>query len=109
MPEYQLPHEINQSGGIESIFLYINSQVDSFAFMFMAFIFLVILGAGYFNTKRTTNKGAFSMWLTIASFITTTVGLILYLVPGYISLEMLILMIAVTLISAFFFLFSDLD
>jgi len=109
MPEFQLPNELNQSGGIERIFIYINSQVEGFTFMLLVFIFLIILGAGYFNTKRTTNRGDLPMWMTIASFITTTMALILYLIPGWISLEMIIIMISVTLISGFFFLFSGID
>ena len=107
MPDYSLPSvSLNQSGGLESILSYVVTQEPSFMVAILFLLFISILSAGWGFQTRTHSRGSFSMWMSIASIITTTGGFILFLIVGLINLKIMVIMVIITLCSVFWFIYS---
>src|SRR3972149_8186519 len=99
-PEYTLPSDLNQSGGVETLFTLIVSNVENFMVMFFLFIFLVLSLSGYLAQKRKTDKGDILAWFSVGSLITTILAIIASLIPPQITIfpvEYVIVCIAITI------------
>ena len=110
---YSLPNLSNGSQGIESIVGYEVSQVPGFTAGILLLIWVVIMGAGIFTGERRTGAGNVFMWAAISGLITTTGAFILFLYDMtnsgivLINIEVVIICMLVTIVSAFAFLVSD--
>ena len=111
---YDLPNFTNGSRGIEDILSYEATQVAGFTGGILFFIYVVILTSGYFSQERRTGAGNLPMWAAISGLITTTGGFILFLYQTsttgliLINLPTLLICVIVTIVSAIFFLASEL-
>lgn len=72
-------------------------------------VWIVIFSSGYYAQERRTGKGFASMWASIASLITTTGAFVLFLYPGLLSLETLVVCVVVTLFSVMWFILGTRD
>lgn len=108
MPSYDLPNLSNASG-LEDLFIYEASQVDFLIPGILFFIFIIIASTGYFAQKRQGERGNMPMWLSIASFITTTGGFMLFLYNGIVNLPTIIIMMVITILLGIWFFLDDKD
>lgn len=112
---YTLPNLTNGSQGIESIIAYETTQLPGMMAGLLFLIYIAILGAGYFAQERRTGAGNIAMWSAISGLITTTGAFTLFLYDisnsglVLINLEVVIICMLVTIVSAFFFLIGDRD
>jgi len=105
---YVLPNASIDTG-LDGALAYISGQVPELFSGILFLIFFMITIIGYQIDKRTSGKENMLAWLSIGSFITTTLGIVLYLIPGLINLTTVIIMIAITFAFTFFFLLSNND
>lgn len=103
---YSLPNITNGSSGIEQLLIYESQQVSSFVPMLLFFFFAVIAGAGIYSQERRVGRANVPMWLAIAGFIVSIGSIILYLIPGFVSLEVLIITMVLTIVFTMWFLLS---
>lgn len=104
---YSIPNITNGTTGLEDLLVSTSGQVSALANGILIFIFLTILGSGYYSQERRTGRGNFPMWVAIAGLITTTASFILYLVPGIIGLESIVIGVAITIIGSLWFMLSE--
>ena len=110
MPEYILPSELNQSGGIETLFNVISVNVPNFMAVFFVFIFFLIVASGYSFQQRTRGRANASQWFAIASFIVTVLAIMMSLVPTdppLFSIEYVVVAISVSVISMLWFFYDS--
>lgn len=103
---YVMPDKINQTGGLEWPIYYIGMNIPQFPSRILMFIWLAIIGVGFFSQRRSTGRGSFFMWATIGGLISTTGAFILFLLPKetpLISLQTLVLFVAATILFAILF------
>lgn len=106
MTTYSLPTNIT---GPVGLLQYETGQLTSLAPMFMLFIFLIVMGAGAYNSQRLSGRSRISMWGTIAGLITFTIGSILFLYDNVINITTLVIILSVTLMFAAVFFFTKTD
>jgi len=100
---YEIP---NATEGIDAILVDTSTAVPSFIPLFLLFVFLMVLIGGSTSQKRRTGYSDFAMWSVIASISTLMITLPLTLIAGIIQIEVLIVVIAVTLMSGLWFFMS---
>lgn len=85
---YALPSQTaaNFTAGPDQLFLYIASQVPMFFPMVLFAFFVIIWFSGMSFQKRQEGREFVSQWYLIAGFLTATLAMILYLVPGFVNL-----------------------
>ena len=105
---YELPNFTNNTG-IEEILQYGSNQVPFLAPAILFMIYIVILVGGYFAQERRVGAGNFLMWASISGLITTTGAFILYLYDNVVSIQVVLICVIITIISAFAFLISSRD
>jgi len=93
--------------GFGDIFVYINDISGGFFMSFLlTIIFLIILISLLITQTKRTGIADFPLSFAVASLVTATLTVIANLQEGLISSETNIIIIAVTLMSVLFFLFS---
>lgn len=101
------PTNLTNGSGIESVVIWTSQQVPILFPLILFFIFITIAGLGYFSLERRKGYGNLPMWLAISGLITTTGAFILYLYENLINLEVVIICMLITFISAVFFILSS--
>jgi len=99
------PNITNGTAGIDQVLVYESGQVPFLIPGLLFFIMVVIMAGGYYHQER-KGKGNGPMWLSISSFVVGVLAFILFLIPGMISLEMLVIFVAISICAALFFLLS---
>ena len=114
MVTYAIPNFTNGSQGIESIIGAEAVQVPILVPSILFFIFVIIMGVGFFSQQRRTGAGNLPMWGSIAGLITTTGSFILYLYDNIalqnsviINIQTITISLAVTIMFALVFVLSD--
>jgi hypothetical protein len=105
---YTLPsiNLTNQSNGLEQLFIYEATQVDILIPSLLFFIFVSIMAGGYYSQQRRLGEGSLSMWSAIAGYITSILSFVLFLYNGLISLNTVIIIMAITFLCTIWFLLS---
>jgi len=103
------PTNLTNASGFDSIIIYTSQQVPILIPLILLFIYVTIMGVGYFSMERRKGYGNISLWSAIAGLITTTGSFILYLYEGLVNLEVIIICMLITFLSAMFFIFSSKD
>lgn len=115
MPNWSIPNLSNGSQGIESLLAAENTQLTGVTAGLLFFIWLAILGFGYFAQERRTGAGNLPMWAAISGLITTTGAFILFLYDltntgiVLLNIEELLICVVVTIVSAFLFFVGERD
>lgn len=102
---YSIPN-MSSSGGIEEIGAAVASQVSYFWAGILFFVFCSIWGVGYFSQERRVGAGNSAMWAAIAGLITTSGSFILFLYDNLVTIDVCIISVIITIISAAAFLIS---
>lgn len=101
----------NLSRGMDNFLVDLNSAGNDwslpFTSMFLIFIFGLIFIGGFLSQKRRTGFGDASMWATVAGLGTTMIALLLSMISGLVSIEILIITIVITILSAFWLFMSN--
>lgn len=108
----KMPYDIlnfTDTGGIEEILIKESQQIPALWPALLFFIYAVILGVGFYSQDRRTGAGNLAMWSAIAGLITTAGSFVLFLFDNMINIEVVIICLVVTIISAFFFLVGERD
>lgn len=103
---YELPNFTGNTGGIEALLVGGSRQTPIFMGAILFFLYVAIAGAGFFIQERKTGHGNLSMWGAIAGLIVSTGAFFLLLYDGIVSLEIVVILMIVTILFAFFFLIS---
>jgi hypothetical protein len=101
---YSLPENVTEP---DVLLVKITEQVPGLVPALLFMIWAIITIGGYFTQERRIGTGHFPMWFTIGGLITTTISFILYLIPGLLNLEMVIILIAVTFGSAMWYFLAS--
>lgn len=96
MPTYDLP-TLATNRTLEGLIQYEVTNVPFLGPGILIFIFLAITIAGSFSHSRSLNRSGMAMWMAIGGMISTTVGFVLFLYPGIINLETLVISVISTL------------
>lgn len=105
---YSIPENISE--GLHGPVVAVSQQVSIFGIGVLFLIFLAIYGAGVSSQKRGVGRGYSKMWLAISSFITTVLGLILFLTTeSIINLESMIMMMTLCILFVLMYLISEKD
>lgn len=99
----------SSAGGIPELLANESGQVPGLAAGILFFIYVVILSAGYFSQERRTGAGNFAMWSAISGLITTTGSFALFLFDGIVNLQVIVICVVVTMVSAVFFIVGERD
>ena len=94
------------SSGLDEILTDIGSSVSIFIPMVLVFIFSVIFITGYRRQKRETGFGDAPLWATLAGISTTMIALLMSLATDMITLSILSVTVAVTIVCGIWLFFS---
>ena len=97
---FVLPANVTDPG---EILISVSQQNPSLAPGILFLIWIVIAGAGYMRQEEKFGKAQLSFWMTIGGLITTTVAFILFLKPGLMSLDTLVVCFSVFLACALWY------
>lgn len=101
---YELP---NATSGIDAILLQMTSGSFSFIVpMLLFFIFMVVFLGGVIRQKTRTGTADYSAWAVMGSISTLLVALVFSISAGYISVDILVLTVVLTLGSGIWFFFD---
>jgi uncharacterized membrane protein YhdT len=103
MSIYNLP---NQTRGMDETLVEVIATVGAFIPGLLLFVFGFILITGLFAQKKRTGYADMPMWLTMASFSTLLVTLILTMKEGLVNLTTLGIVISITLFSGLWLFLS---
>ena len=96
----------NMSSGIDDTLIGLVSQVPAFAIGILIFVFFVVLIGGTSSQIRRVGYADYPMWTLLASCSILLLSLIMTIKEGLISLSTLGIVVAITLLSGFWFFMS---
>ena len=97
---YELP---NATSGIDSIVTQTITLFPAFVPIMLFFVFLVVFIGGISRQKIRTGTADYSAWAIIASMATLLPTLLFSVSSGYISLDWLVIVVALNILSAIWF------
>jgi hypothetical protein len=97
---YDLP---NNTSSIDQIFVDSVSAVPSFPILIIVFVFFLVFLGGIARQKARTGTADYSLWAVIASLSAFMVTLIFSTISGIIRLDILVIVVAVTILSGVWF------
>jgi hypothetical protein len=97
----------NLTSGIDDALVDVVGTVPTFVPMLLVFIFSTVMIGGMTSQKRRTGSADAAMWAVMASMSTFLVSLALTLKSGLIDLLTLSIVVAITIASAAWLLFSQ--
>jgi len=95
--KYTIP---NMTEGVDQALVGIAEQVPSFPIMILVFIWGVVFLGGVMKQKQRLGYADFPMWTTMASFSCLVVSLLMSVREGFITLQVLSIVVVVTIFSA---------
>lgn len=105
-PNWVLANEVNQSGELDGLVIYLASQEPYMMPAILAFIYLLIaVGTFVIETKR-REVGNIPGSMTVAGVVTGTIAFILFLKPGIVNIQTVSFIVALTVGSALLFFLS---
>jgi hypothetical protein len=106
MPTYILP-DLGVNASPVGLLVYEAGQVPFLGPAIIIMIFLTITIAGSMRAKRESGASETIAWIAIGSFISSTIAIILFFIPGIINTVTLVISIAVTISSVLLLLLSN--
>ena len=103
MPLYQ---EVNLTGGMDTALTSTAASVPAFPIMILVFIYLTIFIGGTSSQKRKGGNADVPMWAVLSGLATTMVTLVMGLGAGLVSLGTTSIVIAITIMSGFWYFMS---
>lgn len=104
---YELITNRNVSEGLHILPVYANDITGGIFMPLILFGFWFIIAMGiYFAQYRQTGMVDFPVGLTVASFLTVGLAVMLRVIPGLISQNVLVITIAISIASLMFLFFS---
>jgi hypothetical protein len=103
MPLYNIP---NMSRGIDDTLIGVVQAVPTFSIGILLFVWIVVLVGGTSSQTRRVGYADYPMWALLASCSTLLLSLIMTMKEGLISLPTLGIVVAITLLSGFWFFMS---
>ena len=103
MSMYEIP---NMTTGIDNTLVEVATQVPSFIWGFLVFIWGVVFLGGMNAQSKRFGYSDLPQWALLASISTTLVSLLLSIKGGLINLEVLAITISVTLLTGFWYFLS---
>lgn len=106
----KMPYDIlnfTDTGGIDEIVIKESQNIPALMPALLVLIYVIILGVGFYSQERRTGAGNLAMWSSIAGLITTAGSFVLFLADNMINIEVVIICLVVTIISAFLFLVGE--
>jgi len=100
---YDLP---NATSGIDGILLQMTGESSSFSFlvpMFLFFTFMVVFIGGIMRQRTRIGTSDYSVWAVLASIATLLVALLFSISAGYISVDVLVICVTLTIGSGIWF------
>lgn len=105
-PNYQFDGNLTDPA---LVFAEASGQVPILGPMILLFLFVVITSAGYFYQDRKVGKGNIFMWMTISGLIISVASMFLFLIPGIINLETLVITVSLTFVFTLLFFLTGKD
>lgn len=93
---YTLP---NATAGADSIAVQVQTQVQTFIPLLLAFVFFLVFLGGVGRQKMRTGNADYPMWAVVASLMTLMVSLVLSVISGLINLTYLVIVVVITIFS----------
>lgn len=100
MALYTLP---NATNGTDYILTETIAQVPFVAPMLLLFLWCVVFFGGISRQKLRSGTADYSMWSVLASLVTFMVSLIMTTVTGLLRLDVLVIVVAITIMSGVWF------
>lgn len=100
MPLYTLP---NATNGTDAILQQTIEQVPFLPPLLLLFVFFVVFLGGIARQRLRTGTADYSMWAVIASLSIFMLSLIMSVLSGFIRLDVLVIVVAVTIMSGVWF------
>jgi len=97
---YSLP---NSTVGVDAIAKQTISLFPGFTSMMLFFIFLVVFLGGIARQKTRTGTADYSAWAILASISTLLLALLFSVSSGFISLDVLVIVVTLNILSAIWF------
>lgn len=105
---YQTLDQVNVTEPSQ-IFTYVVSVVPIFPSLLLVAIFLITTIGSYFAQKRIQGIANFPASYAVGGFVTASIALVMSLLPGFLSLPILIIAVANSIGGFLWFVFSDQD
>jgi hypothetical protein len=102
-----LPSDMNQSGGLEQILIYVVNNIPLLPNLILFFIFLIISIGGYSIESKRREGANILVWFAIASYMVSVLSLVLFLTDGIINLYVVVLTIVLSIIFTAVLFLSD--
>lgn len=103
MPLYE---EVNLTSGVDNALVSLAQSVPAFPIMILVFVFSLVLLGGSSSQKRRTGTADTPFWSILAALSTFMVSLLMTLGEGIISLTVLGIVVAVTIMCGLWFFLS---
>jgi len=105
---YELLSNRNLSEGMQVVFLYVNDITGGIFIKMFVFALWMILSLGiYFSQKSSTGMGDLPVAISVSSFITAIICVLMRLIPGLIDLTTITIVIVVFVVSMLWLFFSQ--
>lgn len=105
---YELITNRNLSAGLQVVFLYVNDITGGlFVKMFIFCVWMIIAFGTYFAQKQTMGQGDLPVSMTVASFITAIICVLMRLIPGLMDIYTITIVIALLVLSVLWLFFSQ--
>lgn len=101
MPPYTEPPLMNASDGITPVLSYMAGQIPMLPNLILLTLFFIIALSGIGASQRRTGKADYMGWFVIASVITLVVGIIMFLIDGFLPLFSLVVITVVSIMMFF--------
>jgi len=102
---YQTFTEFNRTD-VAGLFLYPASVVNIFIPMVLFTLYIIVLLATYFSSKRLTGRGDFFASLAVAGYFTTIIAFVMSLVSGLVNITTLVVCIIAAIVGTTLLLIS---
>jgi len=104
---YQTIDSANLTSGMGSLFVYAQKVVPFFSSLFFGFILVVLTFGMYFTQETKKGRGDFPVAFSVGCTVTTILAAIMQMINGFLSFTTLEVLIAITIISYVWLMFSD--
>lgn len=104
----KMPYNLQQNiTNPTDLLINVSTEVSIFAPIMLFFVWALITIGGFMANDKKTGKTSFFQWLVAGGFVTNIISLILFLIVGIISLEIVIVYLALFIGSVLLFFLTE--